>query len=63
SRLGSGPETAAKATFALTHPGEPARDPGTHRVSFNCPQTGSVAAATGGEVRRGVKTVPSRSNA
>jgi hypothetical protein len=33
--LRSDPGTAVKATFALTHPVEPARDAGTHRVSFD----------------------------
>jgi hypothetical protein len=58
--LRSDPGTAVKPTFALTHPIEPARDSGT-RCSIA--QTERVAVSTDSGLRRGVKTVPSRSNA
>ena len=64
--LCGGPGTAAKATFALTHPSNPREtnaltESGSIGQAFT--ETGSVGAATGRRDRCGVKTVPSRSNA
>jgi hypothetical protein len=62
----SDPGTAVKAIFALTHPSNPRETSAvtaSRLIAQTLAETGRVAAATGGEVRRGVKTVPSRSNA
>jgi hypothetical protein len=60
------PWNRGQATFALTHPSK-SRETGavtaSRLIAQTFAETGRVAVATGGGVRRGVKTVPSRSNA